>query len=127
MKKIKLLIIFLFTFALINSGVAEDLHLRIDEVTGLVGNTAQILIINDSSFSNVAMLDLTVKFDKSKLTYQNSNSDYLGSDNINSSNNSINIVWIYSMNTMEIPQGDTLITINLKVEGGSKTGDFIPI
>jgi len=120
----------LLAFIIISIGMAfgANLDLRVNEITGLVGYEVELAIVTENGFSNVAMMELELNYDDSKLTFTGSNSNVLSSSNINANNGNLKVVWIYSNNMMSLAAGDTLAKITFLVEpGANHTGDELPI
>ncbi|MBN2279639.1 MAG: T9SS type A sorting domain-containing protein [Candidatus Marinimicrobia bacterium] len=125
MKIYKIILAFIIS---ITFGFGVTLDLRVNEITGLVGNEVELAIVTENGFSNVAMMELELLFDDTKMTFLNSESSLLSSANINASNGVLKIVWIYTSNMMALASGDTLAKLSFDVlPSNNQTGDYLTL
>lgn len=105
--------------------LSEDISLTIGDIEGYAGNIVSIPVVVDSGFIDVAMLELHISYCNElldSLVSSESSFGLLPGDVNDVVGDHVNIVWVYSGTTMEVPDADTLIVLNFQVGTGAMEG-----
>ncbi len=106
-----------------NLSNAKPLMLSMDNVKGEAGDNVAMPVIADFGFSDVAEIELHIGFDSNIAAFSGINSNYLATENVNTENGQVNIIWQSSEMPMNIPDGERVLELQFTISENETAGD----